>query len=422
MKKQDIPKSLVIYNQKTISIGSPPLRFKNTPEPFTSDSEPEFVDIDLVTPSQVTRGISPEALDHIVDNINAEEGGNATSIPLPTEMDQLITLKPQPDKCTIFKNASLSLLTGAGVGIGMMPIFNFYLKKSPLFGFDLHGNEIIFALSTANTFMIYGFNSSYAMYQFLSDNHQTINNLSNGKKLSIAAAKVGASCSVIFPIALLWHIEITNQKVSKSEGFDQFMAWASAATIPIFADKVLSSCNAVDYINSIQNTELNSLGGKVFTYGISLIGAVGRLASYSSIGYLLAQDMGLPSTEAMVLGITIAGLLGSGGENLFQYQKMKALFTENNTNLTVKKGLIGTIAILEGVWLSFPLVSVGLEAMQSVNATGVTAAVLAPMFVSNAITESQLSYNSINGASDWVAEKCCGLFGNTEDNYANVDA
>lgn len=354
-----------------------------------------------------------------IQDVDDEEEKQITP-PVSTEYDVLVIKDTTSNKCVTFKNVSLSLITGAGVGLGMMPIFNFFLKKSPLFGVDLHGNEIVFAVSTANTFMVYGFSSSNQMYQFLSDNHERLFDISSSKKIGMVAAKIGASFSVVFPIALLWHIELSNQKVAGSEGFDQFMAWASVATLPILTDKILTSCNAVNNVFSGKEITLTSIGSKGFTYGTSLLGTAGRIASYSAVGYQLGTDMGLPANEALVFSIVFAGLVGSSGVTLFEYQKLKSIFTENNGPLTAKKSLIAAISLLEGAWLSFPLTSVGIEVMANLNLT-VKIALLAPMFISHTITESQILYNTINKGCDWILDKCCGLTGENSDEAHNIN-
>jgi len=242
--------------------------------------------------------------------------------------------------------------------------------------------------------------SGLSMYNFLKDNHQDIIDISRTQKVFISASKIGAVCSSIVPLYLLWDVELHNQQVTESHGFDKFLAWATFTTIPLLIDRYASSYNKTvgNFNQNREEITLNSVGAKLFCYGTTTLSVAGRIIVYSSIGYNLIKAMEVDETTALILGIGVGGIIGSG-VTLFEHKAIKGLFQEQQESLTARKIITGTITAIEGPCLTLPLISVGLNITESWNLL-LKGALFTPLFVSHTILEATNIYDKMLSGCD----------------------
>lgn len=311
-----------------------------------------------------------------------------------------------------------SAIVGVGVGAAMMPVFNHLTKNSEQFGLDIHSNQNMFIVSTANTFIVASFSSYSMMYHFIKQHQDHFE--PHVSSTAVKIAKVGASCSLVLPLGLLWGIELRNQQVAESHGFDEYVAWAAFTTVPLVIHRIIEAIKTVDDIkNNPEHIELNSLGSKLVVYGLAGLSVAGRTIAYAESVKALSLAVGIDSEISLGLGIVAGGLLGSGGDTVFEYQAIKSLFSVNSSAMTPAKVAGGIVATLEGAWFTLPLVSLGLNATQEWSPL-LRGALYTPLFVSHSILEATRLYDNAYNMLETVTEGiknmgCCG------NNYDDLD-
>lgn len=321
----------------------------------------------------------------------------------------------------LIKRIIPSALISIGTGLAMMPVFNHLVKNSEDFGIDIRSNEGLFVASTTNTFIVASFSSFSTMYHFFKKYQEQI--IANPKYIGINITKIGASFSIILPLGLLWGVELQNQKVAGSNGFDEFMAWATFTTAPLIIDRVIESVYTVDRIRDNSNSndykfiDLNSMGSKLVVYGLAGLSVTGRVIAYTEAAKTLASAVGLDSTASLSVGI-IMGLLSSGGVTIFEYNAVKSLFAEQKEPMTIKKAICGAVSAIEGSWFTLPLVSLGLNFADGWNPL-LKGVLFTPLFVSHTILEATKIYDNVMMSYDTISEGisslgCC-------DSYTDLD-
>lgn len=305
-----------------------------------------------------------------------------------------------------------STIIGIGTGLAMMPIFNHLVKNSEMFGIDIHSNKIAFDLSTANTFIIASFSSFSGMYHFIKKHQEDLT--PSSKNIVVTMSKAGAACSIVLPLGLLWGIELQNQKVAGSTGFDEFIAWATFTTTPIIIDRIIESVRTVDKIYEDRSViELNSVGSKLLVYGLTGMAVTGRVLAYTEAAETLALAMGMSSGIALGVGI-MGGVLGSGGVTLFEYNAVKSLFAEQKEPMTLKKAICGAISTIEGGWFTLPVVSLGLIFAESWNPL-LKGVLFTPLFISHTVLEATKIYDNVMMSYNTISEGisslgCCNSY------------
>lgn len=320
---------------------------------------------------------------------------------------QKINAKPEPilgqkAKIQLVQKLLPSTLIATGTGLAMMPIFNHLVKNSEIFGINIHSDKNIFAISTANTFIVASFSSFSTMYHFIQKyQHQMA---PESQHIMVTLGKIGASCSVILPLGLLWGIELQNQKIAGSTGFDEFVAWATFTTTPLIIDRIVESLQTVNNIyESNHNIELNSVGSKLAVYGLAGLSVTGRALAYTEAAQVLGIAMGMDPQFALATGIVAGGILGSAGITLFEYNAIKSLFAEQKEPMTVKKALCGAVSTIEGAWFTLPIISLGLQFADNWNPL-LKGMIFTPLFVSHTVLEATRLYNNIMMTYDDVVE------------------
>lgn len=411
MSKKKIKQSGVnIYGGTVISVNSPlisnsPVRFTNTPT-ITTDDDENFINVDVETPK------SDKIIYDLDDYMSS---GDLNQLSQISEQEYIETSKliNNSSSCNLelVKRLGVSCLVATGTGLAMMPVFNYLVKNSEQFGIDVHNNQIIFDLSTANTFIVASFSSFVTMNEFIKKHQQT--KLDNDSFI-IALSKVCASFSLILPLGLLWVTEVNNQKIAESSGFDQFMAWATFTTLPLIVNQTVESITNVNKVLEAKNLEminLNdnevvnriSIGSKIVIYGLAATSLIGRSIAYTEACKALALVSGVNEEVALGLGIAIGGILTSSGVSILEYNNIKILFETTSSNFTMKKAVIGTVALAEGIWFTLPLVSIGLDATSNWDSL-LKGGLFVPLLTSHTVLESTRIYDNMTSVCNYISD------------------
>ncbi len=419
----------IIPNVDTPLMSSSPLvfakSFKNETSKESSDSNsnenPEIWD-------QFFIGTTPKLVDSSDnENVDINPRLKATFNPILVESTTIevdnTNLHSEESKNNILSKVLPSTIVSIGTGLAMMPIFNNVVKNSEDFGIDIHSNKGLFIASTANTFIIASLSSFSNIYHFIEKyqtqvNSSLPNNSYETKDLVIILSKIAASWSTILPLGLLWGVELQNQKIAESEGFDKFIAWATFTTIPLVADRIVESVKAVNEIyDSSTNADISTIGSKLVVYGLAGLSIAGRALAYTEVTKVMGLAMGLDETAALSVGIVAGGILGSGGITIFEYKAVKSLFEPQEEPWTIRKVAVGVASAIEGAWFTLPIVALGLNATEGWNPL-LKGALFTPLFVSHSIFEATKLYDNILMSYDSIYEGVSSLMGDNSDfNY-----
>lgn len=370
------------------SSNSPPVRFTVTP--VMSNTDDDYFDDEVDSKGQ----------DIISNNINSTNIINVNNIKYNSYCD-----------LNVIKRFVISTIVAGGTGFAMMPVFNYLVKNSEQFAIDVHNNKIIFDISTANTFIIASFSSFVTMNEFIKK-HQT-NKLDNDSFVN-ALSKVCASFSLILPLGLLWVTEVNNQKIAESSGFDQYMVWATFSTIPLVVNQVIESITNVNKVLEAKNFEMISLndnevinrvsiGSKIVIYGLAATSLIGRSIAFTEVCKSLALASGVSEEVALGVGIAIGGILTSSGVSILEYNNVKILFEVPSSEFTVKKAVIGTMSLTEGLWFTLPLIALGLEAVKDWNPL-LKGVLFVPLVISHTVLESTRVYDNMTSVCNYISD------------------
>ena len=280
-------------------------------------------------------------------------------IQLEEKQEEVIFPLNTPSRKHINNKVSLltSTILGAGVGLAMMPIFNEEVEHLENYGINVHGNTTFFAISTINTLIIMGYCAGWAMYKYLSGTKRVESkDFSQEQKLALKLAETGCVLKALIPVGLLWDIELHNQEVQGTKGFDQFIAWATFTSLPLIIFNSLNNFKQIDKFvaNKSEDIELNTLGSKLVTYGISSISSVGRGVSFTYILDNLFTQLGFKQTTSLPVAIITGGIIGNVIGGLNEYSQLKKLFKVSDNNISYNDLALGTLAAIEGGWFTLP--------------------------------------------------------------------
>ena len=288
-----------------------------------------------------------------------------------------------------------STILGAGVGLAMMPIFNEEVEHLENYGINVHGNPTFFTISTINTLIVTGISTGFYFYNYLFNSEKEEPEVNHIQKNVLTLCKVGSFIGSLIPVAMLWNIELHDQEVEQTHGFDQFIAWAAFTSLPLILFKTLNNFEQISkhITDKSDNTELTNLGSKITVYGISGISLIGRGISLTNIFNKFQKQIGIDENISLPISIVTGGIIGNITLGLFEYSSFKKLFTYTD-KLDGKKLTLGTASALEGGWFSLPLVSEGLEATADWNVL-LKGAIFFPFFLSHMNSEATHLYHSI---------------------------
>lgn len=395
-------------------VASSPLRFVNLPNTFTTDEEipasfRSVAEDDEENSEENYQDIkiTPRSDDDITFGWNEKNGAYIIRQDDINDSRDVIIREPSEPLSTgsrikTIKRILPSVIVATGTGLAMMPIFNKMVKNSEQFSIDIHSDKYLFNSSTANTFIVAYFSSFSNMYSFIKKHQDTLT--SESKHICISIGKAAASLSIMLPLGLLWSVELSNQKIAGSSGFDEFMAWATFTTAPLIIDRMVDSANTFDKLyNKDYFFNLNTIGSKMVVYGLATLSVAGRSIAFTEIAKQMAIAMGLSPEIALGAGIIIGGVLGSGGTAVFEYQAVKSLFEVKTSEYNAKTLLIAAFSMAEGVWFTLPIISLGLTATEGWNPL-LKGALLVPLLASHTTLEATRIYDNISNFCDYVSD------------------
>jgi hypothetical protein len=290
---------------------------------------------------------------------------------------------------------AISSIMGIGAGLAMMPIFNNEVYKLDNYGINVHEYETLFIISTLNTLLLISTCSIINSYKYFTDTEVT-QQFSNNQKTALTVAKLGAVASSIVPLGLLWNVELHDQQVDNSEGFDKFVAWAAFSTIPLMVVKIIESYETMGKFvkGEYKELKLDSVGSKIMTYSIDILSAVARGLSFTAITSELCKNIGFEEDTANIIGIVVGGVLTNSVSAINEHFSMKNMFIKQDKPISAKKFAVGVVSAVEGMWFSLPTISAGLNFTSSWNPL-LKGMLFAPYFVTKATKEASSMYNSI---------------------------
>jgi hypothetical protein len=315
------------------------------------------------------------------------------------ELQQEINLNIPKKTCSKKWLIFGSTILGAGVGLAMMPIFNEEVEHLENYGVDVHGNSTFFAISTINTLIVAGASTGFYFYNyFFNSQKEEAPELNKIQKGALALCKVGGFVGSLIPVGMLWNIELNDQKVEGTHGFDQFIAWATFTSLPLIFFKTLNNFEQISkyIVGKSETVDLSSLGSKITVYGLSGISLIGRGISLTYIFNEFQKQIGIDENVSLPISIITGGVVGNITLGLSEYSNLKKLFQKNveGSNYNYKQLLLGISSVLEGGWFALPVVSQGLDATKDWNAL-LKGAIFAPFFLSHMNSESSHLYHSI---------------------------
>ncbi len=314
--------------------------------------------------------------------------------------DEIKLIDNKEIKCYFSKKSMIlagSILAGIGTGLAMMPIFNKEVKDLEEFGIDIHDSIAPFVVSTVNTLLVMGTCSALSIYKYFTTQNEEEQDLTKLEKVMLKAGKVGAVFNSVLPVSMLWNIELNDQKISDSSGFDGFVAWATFTTIPLMIYKSLEGYEQFErtILGKHSLIDLESIGSKIAVYGTTILSAFARGISFTAATTELCKNIGFDDTTSKTLGILIGGVAGSVATGISEYPLIKELFKKQEQPLTKRQILTGCIAVSEGMWFALPSVGVGLDVVKGWNGL-LKGGIFAPYFLARTIVESKTIYNTCN--------------------------
>lgn|SRR5574343_49311 len=304
-----------------------------------------------------------------------------------------------------------SIVTGLGVGLAMMPIFNQEVKNLDEYDIDIHDNDTSFALSTVNTLIVTTVTSALFMYKYLTSK-QGSEDIEISKKTSLLlnAGKAASVMSALIPVGLLWNVELKDRKVQETEGFDQFIAWATFTTFPLLMYKSLNTYHEIEHFllhqDSFSNTEELelSVGGKMSVYGITALSSIARGISFTYLLNELQEKIDIEENIGLPLAIITGGILANIINGVSEYSDLRTLFKTQPSKLNWKKITLGFVSAVEGGWFALPLITKGMQATKDWNEL-TKGALFVPFFLSHMNTEAAEIYKSLNPAKETGQEE-----------------
>lgn len=323
---------------------------------------------------------------------------NVESIENIPQQESLIITEKKDSK--VLPLLSTSIL-GVGVGLAMLPIFNKEVRNLENYGINVHNNTFFFIIETLNTLFINGVYSSIYSYNYLTNSEKELLDFNNKfTKNILNLSKLVCFVASLNYVSLLWKIELENQKVDNSFGFDKFIAWAT------FTTPLLTTFKTIKYYDQIkkfisnkfasndlkENVELESIGSKIAVYTIGISSTIARGFVITNNFNDVLEKIGVHKNIATPISIISGGILGNFIIGVSEHSKLKKIFTttEQFSYVELFKGLFCT---LQGGWLTLPFISAGLEHCENLN-TLLKGFIFTSFFISHTNSESLMLYNS----------------------------
>lgn len=293
-------------------------------------------------------------------------------------------------------------------GLGMMPIFDDDVKSLTTDALDWEDNKYLSPIIAINTLVVFSLLANYLFLKYLMRESGSEESKDESGKLSLLAAKSVSVCASLAPVSQLWVVELENKEYVDSEGFDEYIAWAMATSLPILLHESMLCYSALkaQLKDNLTQINLNSVGDNVFVYIPTLLAIPGRFISYYYSTYFLAKKIGLPEELSIVSGIIIGGVLGSAVLGVAEYRSLKSLFENKEASLDKLRITFGAVCALEGALLTLPMVATGISAIedQPVLIKGV---LYYPLFISSTVLRGSSLYEAFMGNCNIIKDIFC---------------
>ena len=146
-----------------------------------------------------------------------------------------------------------------------------------------------------------------------------------------------------------------------------------------------------------------SIGSKIVIYGLAATSLIGRSIAFTEVCKSLALASGVSEEVALGVGIAIGGILTSSGVSILEYNNVKILFEVPSSEFTVKKAVIGTMSLTEGLWFTLPLIALGLEAVKDWNPL-LKGVLFVPLVISHTVLESTRVYDNMTSVCNYISD------------------
>lgn len=304
--------------------------------------------------------------------------------------------------CSLSKllELTISVTVGIGSGLAMMPIFDQEIEELENIGISAEDNRGVSAIITVNTLLIFGSLATISMYRFMQKkkNEEDEEEITNAQKIALKVGIAASLCSSVLPVSQLWNIELSDRDFIGSDGFDEFIAWGAATTVPLC---IYKSIDAYVYLNSfirgkLEEVELDNVGAKLFLYVPAALSFAGRFIAFSASASELGIALGIDEELSLVLGTLIGGVVGATVVGLAEYEAVKSLFIRQKEKISYKQFLGGVICAAEGMLLTLPLITSGLDVIEDTNPL-IKGILFSPLFVSHSLLEARTIYMAFSG-------------------------
>lgn len=298
--------------------------------------------------------------------------------------------------CCVLKEM-LKLFFATSVGAGMMPIISNSVYKLENYGIYINDTEPLLVTSTINTMGIYGLLGYMKISGLLDVDNEPHQELTSCQKLMLHGSKIASVLSSALPITQLWQIELNNQAIADSSGFDEYIIWAIICTIPLLIYRTIKAYKALEkrICGNATPVPLDSAGQRIFTIGVSILAQIARSIIYTYSVSELASRSGLSEELSFVIGIICGGIIASSVIGMMEFSSLKSLFKRQEDSPTFKELALGALCIAEASWFTLPLMSTSADSLKDCNLL-VKSALLTSLFISHTAKEANSMYHSVN--------------------------
>ncbi len=298
--------------------------------------------------------------------------------------------------CCVLKEM-LKFFFATSVGAGMTPIISNSVYKLENYGIYINDTKPLLVASTINTIGIYGLLGYMKISGILDGDNETYQELTSFQKLMLHGSKIASVLSSVLPITQLWQIELNNQAIADSSGFDEYIIWAIICTIPLLIYRTIKAYKTLEkrICGNVTPVPLDSAGQRIFTIGISILAQIARSIIYTSSVSELVSRAGVSEEVSFIIGIVCGGVIASSVIGMMEFSSLKSLFKRHEDSPTFKELALGVLCTTEASWFTLPLMSTSADSLKDCNLL-VKSALLTSLFISHTAKEANSMYNSVN--------------------------
>jgi hypothetical protein len=154
-------------------------------------------------------------------------------------------------------------------------------------------------------------------------------------------------------ISALFSIELNNQDVVGSKGFDQYLAWATCYAMPL----ALSTFIQNNYFSLYGTEQLREdrCVAKLIVNTLAAISTFGRGVAGTLFAYDGLMSVGVPEDYALPISIISLGIVANlATTNTERLQLIQSVCTIDASDVTIKNGALFFISTLQGFLLALP--------------------------------------------------------------------